>query len=273
MLAALRDQFGGHGVSKSNVGIAQIPRSVWLVRHGQTDWNLARRYMSESDRALTAFGQQQAQALGAFFHARKVDAIVHSGLTRTEAVARAINTGRSISITCDMRWREASHGAWEGLTYREVLQRFSDDALRRFSDPVNNAPMDGESLAGMATRVMEAWRDLGARFAGKRVVVVTHGGVVQAVLCALMNTPLAEHWRWRIDLGSATGIDCYPTTTIVRTINHVPLFNTGNGEMETRRVIFLRSFASWRLRGSICLPHSSKPFVSSPLSRCRLCRR
>jgi len=204
------------------------PRSVWLVRHGQTDWNVSRRYMSESDRALTTFGQQQACALGRFFYTRKVDAVIHTGLARTEAVARAICGGRSIPITCDPRWREASHGVWEGLTYREVMQRYRDDAMLRFSDPVNSAPMGGESLAGMAARVMEAWRDLSARFANKRVLVVTHGGAIQAVLCMLMNTPLAEHWRWRIDLGSATGIDCYPTTTIARTINHVPKLNPKN---------------------------------------------
>ncbi|NJM42143.1 MAG: histidine phosphatase family protein, partial [Anaerolineae bacterium] len=49
-------------------------------------------------------------------------------------------------------------------------------------------------------------------------------GPIQAVLCQLLGTPLHEHWRWRIDAGSATGIDVYPATTIVRTINHVPRF-------------------------------------------------
>jgi 2,3-bisphosphoglycerate-dependent phosphoglycerate mutase/probable phosphoglycerate mutase len=173
---------------------------------------------------------QQAGALGRFFAPRKVDAIVHTGLARTEHTALAIRGSRDIEFARDERWREASHGAWEGLTYREVMQRYRDDALRRFADPVNNAPLDGESLAQMATRVTDAWRDLGARFAGKRVVVVTHSGPIQALLCALMGAPLVEHWRWRIDLGSATGVDCYPATTILRCVNLIPEFHRTDAE-------------------------------------------
>jgi 2,3-bisphosphoglycerate-dependent phosphoglycerate mutase/probable phosphoglycerate mutase len=210
-----------------------FPRSVWLVRHGQTDWNLSRRYMSHGDRSLTAYGERQAQALGRFFASRKIDAILHTGLVRTERTAQAIRAQRAIPISCDERWREASHGAWEGLTYREVMQRFRDDAMRRFADPVNNAPQSGESLAQMTHRVSEAWRDLGARFAGKRVIVVAHAGPIQALLCLLMGAPLAEHWRWRIDLGSATGLDCYSTTTILRAVNHIPHIH--HEDAESRR--------------------------------------
>jgi 2,3-bisphosphoglycerate-dependent phosphoglycerate mutase/probable phosphoglycerate mutase len=198
------------------------PRAVWLIRHGQTDWNLERRYMSFSDRALTPFGERQAAALAAFLAVRKIDAIVHTGLARTERTALAIAGERAVEFACDPRWREASHGAWEGLTYRDVMQRYPDDARKRFADPVGHAPLSGESLASMAVRVGEAWRDLGARFAGRRVAVVTHGGPIQALLCALFAARLAEHWRWRIDLGGATSVDCYPSTTIVRAVNVVP---------------------------------------------------
>jgi 2,3-bisphosphoglycerate-dependent phosphoglycerate mutase/probable phosphoglycerate mutase len=197
-------------------------RSLWLSRHGQTDWNLSRRYMSRSDRALTAYGQRQAQGLARFFAARKIDVIVHSGLTRTRATAEAIRDMRKIPMIENAAWREADHGAWEGLTYREVMRAMPDDARRRFSDPVNIAPRDGESLAALQTRVLDAYAALARAYGDKRVLVVTHGGPIQALLCALLGAPLAEHWRFRIDLGSASGFDCYPTTTILRAVNVVP---------------------------------------------------
>ncbi|MCL6510514.1 MAG: histidine phosphatase family protein [Anaerolineae bacterium] len=202
--------------------MSNVPRSVWLVRHGQTDWNHQRRYLSDADRGLTDYGRLQVQALARFFASRKVDVIVHSGLVRTEATALAIRGARDVPIVRDERWREVSHGAWEGLTYREVLRRYPEDAARRFADPVNHAPLHGESLAHMAERVRQAWDDLGAQFAGRRVVVATHSGPIQAVLCMLMGAPLAEHWRWRIDLGSLTALDCYPTATILRMTNYLP---------------------------------------------------
>ena len=199
-----------------------IPRHVWLIRHGQTDWNLTRRYLSDSDRLLTRFGQRQAAALGAFFAARKIDVIVHSGLTRTRDTALALRGGRPLDLIADARWREASHGQWEGLTYREVAARLPDNVRARFADPVHTAPAGGESLAQLQTRIAAAYSDLGARFPGARIAVITHGGAIQALLCTLLNTPLREHWRWRVDLGSASGFDCYATTTILRAVNIAP---------------------------------------------------
>jgi alpha-ribazole phosphatase len=201
-----------------------IPRNVWLVRHGQTDWNHQRRYLSHSDRVLTPYGRLQADALARHFAARKIDVIVHSGLARTRDTALAIAGQRKLALIADERWREASHGAWEGLTYSEVLAHDRADAQRRFADPVNAAPRGGESLRDLAARISAAYRDLGERSPNQRVLIVTHGGAVQALLCQLLNTPLGEHWRWRIDLGSATGFDCYPGATIMRAVNLVPMF-------------------------------------------------
>ena len=201
---------------------ASLPRSVWLLQHGQTDWNLARRYLSVSDRPLTPFGQRQAHALARFFSAKKIDVILHTGLQRTQLTAEAIRGQRPILVARDEAWREAAHGAWEGLTYREVMRQFPQDAQQRLTDPVNHAPLAGEALAQMAERVLAAWRTLGQQFPGQRVVIITHAGPIQALLCQRMGTPLAEHWRWRIDMGSASGFDVYPTTTILRAVNWMP---------------------------------------------------
>ncbi len=202
--------------------MANIPRRVWLVRHGQTDWNRAGRYQSHTDRPLTDYGRRQARALALYFAGRKVEAVIHSGLTRTASIARAIVGARALPCLSSEDWREASHGVWEGLTYAEVMQRYPEDAANRFADPLNNAPAGGESLADMAERVMAAWRRLGYSHPGQRIVVVTHATPIQVVLCMLTGVPLRDHWRWRIDLGSVTAIDGYPGATIVRTVNLVP---------------------------------------------------
>ena len=192
------------------------------MRHGQTDWNLTRRYMGASDRPLTEHGRRQATSLGRFFVARKIDVIVHSGVARTRDTAEAICAGRKIDLIEDARWREASHGVWEGLTWREVSAHFGAQARARFSDPLNVAPPDGESLTQLRARVLDAYSDLGQSYPRKRVLIATHGGVIQTLLCELFATPLAEHWRWRIDLGSASGFDCYPGATILRAVNSIP---------------------------------------------------
>jgi 2,3-bisphosphoglycerate-dependent phosphoglycerate mutase/probable phosphoglycerate mutase len=195
---------------------------VWLVRHGQTDWNLSRRYMSRSDRPLTPYGIRQAQTLADYCARRKIDVVVHSGLSPTADTAAAIARPHGLTPLADPNWREADHGEWEGLTYADVTLRMPDEAKQRFTDPVNLPPRGGESLGAMGQRALRAYQSLGARFPGQRVLVVAHAGPIQALLCGLMETPLGEHWRWRIDAGSISGFDVYPTTTILRTVNHVP---------------------------------------------------
>ena len=196
---------------------AHLPRSVWLVRHGQADWNLARRYMSAADRPLTPYGERQAAALARFFEIKKIDGLLHTGLQRTRLTAQAIQRGRTtIPLIEDIAFREADHGDWEGLTHREVAQRLPEQVRQRFADPLHGAPGHGESLAQMAARVMQAWQSLGLRFPGQRIVLVCHAGPIQALLCQLMGTPLTEHWRWRVDPGAAVGLDVYAGGVILR---------------------------------------------------------
>ncbi len=80
---------------------------------------------------------------------------------------------------------------------------------------------------------MAAWRRLGYAHPRQRVVVVTHATPIQVVLCMLTGVPLRDHWRWRIDLGSVTAIDCYPSATILRAVNVVPRAEgAGRGRVE-----------------------------------------
>jgi len=84
------------------------------------------------------------------------------------------------------------------------------------------SPSSGESLAQVAARVIAAWHTLLQVAAGERVVVVTQALPIQIVLCYLLQQPLTNHWMWRIEYGSLTGIDVYNGTPIVRCVNDVP---------------------------------------------------
>lgn len=197
--------------------------SIWLVRHGQTVANRARRYLGHSDSPLTTYGQRQHEAVVRRLRALPFTHAIVSPTERTRALAAAITQDRpSIAIVEDARWREIDQGQWEGLTYREVLQRFPGDAQARWVNGINGKPTGGESLAEVATRVGEAWHELRSHYVGGRVIVTTHATPIQLVLCFCCQTPVAEHWRWRIDLGSLTALDIYGSSIIIRTVNSVP---------------------------------------------------
>ena len=196
--------------------------SIWLVRHGQTELNKARRYQGATNSPLTPFGLRQAAALAERLRRMPFGVAVTSPAERAQLTAQAILADREAPIAADQRWAETNHGRWEGLTYAEVRARFPHEAVARFADALHGRPSGGESLAEVAERVAGGWRALLHQHAGGRVLVVTHATPIQLVLCAITGMSPALHWRWRVDLGGVTSIDVYGGGPIVRMVNEVP---------------------------------------------------
>ncbi len=196
--------------------------SIWLVRHGQTEANRARRYLGHGDSPLTEYGQRQHTAVARRLRALPFTRAIVSPTQRTRVLAALLSSQRNLPLTEDPRWLEVDQGQWEGLTYREVAQRFPTDVQARWANGITGRPTDGESLAEVAERVSNAWAEILTTDRGGRVLIVTHATPIQLVLCFCCHTPIAEHWRWRIDLGSITAFDIYGSSIIIRTVNYVP---------------------------------------------------
>ena len=198
--------------------------SVYLLRHGQTESNLQRRYQSWGESPLTDFGRLQAAAAARRLRRIPFTVALCSPAGRARASLAPLLAGRDGLVPHeDARWAETSHGRWEGLTYREVLARFPDEAHARFADGAQGRAAGGESLHDVAERVAAAWGDLLREHAGGRVLVLTHATPIQLVLCAAFGLEPGQHWHWRIDLGSITSLDVYPSGAIMRVVNEVPL--------------------------------------------------
>lgn len=200
-----------------------VRTSVWLVRHGQTQSNLEHRYQGRTDSPLTTYGQQQLAALAARLRPMPFTVALASPTLRTQQTAQAILAGRrGVTLQLDARWAEIDHGSWEGLTYQEVLERDPDSAHARWSDALHGRARGGESLAELHARVTEAWHALLQNHAGGRVMLVTHATPIQLLLCTCFGLEPVRHWNWRIDLGSLTCLDLYPSGVITRMVNEVP---------------------------------------------------
>ncbi len=198
--------------------------SIWLIRHVQTAANRQQRYQSHSDSPITAYGQRQQVALAQRLRRIPFDTVLSSAAERTRSTAAAILAGRqhAPAITVVPAWSETHHGRWEGLTYREVVQQFPDDARLRFGDPLHGRAPDGESLAEVAARVQQGWQAVLHDYLGGRILIVTHATPIRLVLCMLTGVPIARQWQWRVDTGSITALDVYGSDPIIRMVNEVP---------------------------------------------------
>ncbi|MBI3763708.1 MAG: histidine phosphatase family protein, partial [Chloroflexi bacterium] len=109
---------------------------LWLIRHGETDWNVEGRWQGQTDPPLNESGRAQAEALAAQLAGIRIEAIYSSDLQRAHTTARIIARGLGLPVRLDARWREIDQGEWEGLLVTEVAARYPDELAARRSDPV-----------------------------------------------------------------------------------------------------------------------------------------
>lgn len=149
-----------------------------LVRHGETAWNTESRIQGHSDSPLTALGLLQARAIAARLAGESFDALLTSDLGRARDTASAIAGRTGHHAIEDARLRERSFGVAEGLTYGELDYQYPDVFSRvRETDPDSRIP-EGESRREFHERVVAAFTAVAEVHEGKRIVVVTHGGVL-----------------------------------------------------------------------------------------------
>jgi len=149
-----------------------------IVRHGETDWNVAGRLQGWRDSPLTPTGRAQAAAVAARLAGEPIDALVASDLGRTQETAAPIAAGLGLPIGPDPRLRERCYGEFEGMTWAEIERAHPRDYHRLVArDPEYVVP-GGESGVQFRDRVVSALEHLARTYAGATVVVVTHGGVL-----------------------------------------------------------------------------------------------
>jgi 2,3-bisphosphoglycerate-dependent phosphoglycerate mutase len=177
-----------------------------VIRHGETHWNLAARVQGHLDSELTPAGIEQADAIARRLAREPFDLLVSSDLGRAHETARRIAKASGHAIRLDPRFRERHFGAGAGLTYAEIDRLYPDAFTRsREIDPDYAIP-GGESRRAFQERVALAFAALAAEEPGKRITVVTHGGVLGALYRHIHGIAVATPHRIAITNASYNAI-------------------------------------------------------------------
>jgi len=190
--------------------------NLWLFRHGETDWNVARRFQGSADRQLNALGQKQAQALKSALQDVHFDAVYASPLTRVIETARG--AGFSERIVVDDRLREIGFGIFEGLTFAEIEQQHPELYAEWLKDRAQN-PHGGDSLAMVVERVQQFHDDLRQRHDKETVLVFAHGGTNAILMCILMHFSPNRWWQFLMQNTSITVLKTVTDGTLLTRFN------------------------------------------------------
>ncbi|MCX5450409.1 bifunctional RNase H/acid phosphatase [Streptomyces nigrescens] len=185
------------------------PATFVLLRHGETALTPEKRFSGSggTDPELSAAGRRQAEATAAALAARgTIQAVVSSPLRRCRETAEAVAARLGLEVRIEEGLRETDFGAWEGLTFAEVRERFPED-LDAWLGSARVAPTGGgESFAAVARRVAVARDKLLARYAGRTVLLVTHVTPVKTLVRLALGAPPESLFRMELSAASLSAV-------------------------------------------------------------------
>jgi probable phosphoglycerate mutase len=180
------------------MSLGELTRLI-AVRHGETPWNVESRLQGQLDIPLNDRGHDQARRTAHWLAEDAPDVVVSSDLARAQATAHAIASFNRCPLLLDTGLRERSFGSFQGFTHLEVAQRWPEQHARWKSRDIEFAPGDGESLTVFYARCVDAVQRIAQAHAGKTVVLVAHGGVLDCLYRAAARVPLDAPRIWSLD--------------------------------------------------------------------------
>ena len=201
------------------------PTATLLLRHGQTLMSVQKRYAGRSDVPLTDVGVQQAAAAAKRLASAGLGVIVTSPLLRAVQTAGEVAAVTGTPVVIDDGFAEADFGAWDGLTFAEVRERWPAEVTAWLADP-QVAPPGGESFTDVCERVTRALDRVLAVRERRKVLIVSHVTPIKTLVAAALGAPPAALYRMHLDVAALCQIDWYADgPAVLRSFNdtgHLP---------------------------------------------------
>ena len=172
---------------------------VIAVRHGETAWNVDSRIQGQLDIELNDTGRWQARRVGQALAEESIDAVYSSDLGRAYQTAQPIAKAAGVDVVADQGLRERGFGLFEGKTFDEIHQAWPEHAQNwRKRLPDWQPPEGGESLLQLRARASQTLHALASRHPGQQIVVVAHGGVLDALYRVATGQEVNSKRTWEV---------------------------------------------------------------------------
>lgn len=172
-------------------------KTLYIVRHGETEWNKIGRYQGITNVPLNENGIAQAKACGNALKDIHFDRILSSDLSRALVTAETIRGDRQLEIKTDERLREINFGDWEKLLFTEIEERWPGLINQMYRRPDIVKVPNGESFQEVQDRAWSAVSDfLNENNEDETILITCHGGTIRTILCKLLDISISHCWNF-----------------------------------------------------------------------------
>lgn len=172
-----------------------MTNTIYLVRHGQTQWNIKGKTQGHGNSDLTEKGKTQAMELAESMVQYPIDYIYSSDLGRAVETAEIISDKFNKEVIKTTALREMGFGAWEGLLIKEIQEKYADIYHTWRNEPHLVEIPGGETLEIIKKRTDNFLRELNEKHEGKHIVLVTHSVTARVILLSVLNSGMENIYR------------------------------------------------------------------------------
>lgn len=192
---------------------------IYLIRHGETANAREVCLNGHFDVELSPAGEEQARRVAEALKEKPVQAVYSSDLKRTRISAEIISRYHNLKPVCYPELRELSFGKWEGLSLKELDQRYPGELKKRFQNPETFCAEGGETFLQLQERALPKFLEIAGRHPGEEIVIMSHGGVNRVILCCLLGSPLSRAFRISQEYAAINIIQYYEESPVIELMN------------------------------------------------------
>lgn len=200
---------------------------LWLVRHGETEANVAGLYSGHAPTPLTERGIAQAQTLGTLLRNVPVDNVLCSELERACHTTQLILGDREVPVRNMPELNEMFFGDWEMRHHRDLTREDAENYAVWCNDWQNATPTNGEGFQAFSQRVERFITQLADYKTCQNLLVVSHQGVLSVLIARLLSMPAAAMWHFRVEQGCWSAIDFCDDFAVLKVLNSRAVWHDG----------------------------------------------
>jgi len=198
---------------------------LYLVRHGETDWNKLEKCQGVSDIPLNTNGIRQAKDLAFSLRDEKFSAIYASDLSRAITTANEVANYHSLDVNIDERFREMDQGEFEGLEFGHLREKYGDVLKKWRDDPETLRIPGGETLTEVQERAWNGINNLLNLYKDESVLLVSHNMTIITLLCKFSEKSLLSFREFTVKESSKSVISCNNNIFTIELFNDISHLN------------------------------------------------
>lgn len=196
-------------------------KEVFLLRHGETEWNRNEVFRGRIDIPLNAMGHLQAAAVAEALKPRSIQKVYSSPLSRAYETASGIALSHGLDVRCDEGFIDLDYGEWQGMSLHDVRGQYQDLLQQWNEAPHRISIPGGESLAGVRRRIRAVMSKILSEKGDGSIAIVSHRVICKVMICVILSLSNAHFWQIRQDTACVNlfSFSGHPGQGVVVTLN------------------------------------------------------